>query len=111
MPQLKHLVLLKFRPTTDRARIAEIYEALDELPDKIPGLLEVVGGPYNSPEGLHRGFTHAFVMTFADQFARDVYLGHPDHEAVKHLILEELDGGADGVLAFDFTVCDRFRYA
>lgn len=110
MPQMKHIVLLKFRPRTPREEIANIYEALDELVEKIPGLLDVCGGPYNSAEALHRGFTHAFVMTFADVEARDAYLEHPEHQDVAHLIVQHLEGGLEGVIAFDFEVSDRFRY-
>jgi len=40
-------------------------------------------GPNISPEGLGDGFTHAFLMTFADAAARDAYLPHPLHEAFK----------------------------
>ena len=37
----------------------------------------------SSPEGLDQGYTHGFVMTFADATARDSYLKHPDHEKFK----------------------------
>ena len=72
------------------------------LREKIPGMLSFAGGPYSSPEGLNRGFTHAFVMTFRDERSRDAYLPHPEHEKVKETVLGALDGGIDGVIAFDF---------
>ena len=110
MSQFKHIVLLRFKPQTPREAIAEIFEALDELQEQIPGIVEICSGPYESPEGLHKGFTHAFVVTFTDVESRDVYLEHPAHENVKKLILNELAGGLADVIAFDFKVCDRFRY-
>jgi hypothetical protein len=41
-------------------------------------------------------------MTFADAASRDAYLPHPEHDKVKQLIFPELDGGLDGVVAFDW---------
>lgn len=110
MPQFKHVVLLKFAPQTPRESIAEIFEAVDDLQSKIPGIIDICAGPYESPEGLHQGFTHAFIVTFADVESRDAYLDHPAHEPVKQLIIKELAGNLDNVLAFDFKVDDRFRY-
>jgi hypothetical protein len=110
MPHVKHLVLFKFKPSTPRDKIGEIFEALDELPATIPGLIDFVGGAYRSPEGLNQGFTHGFVMTFADPESRDVYIDHPEHEKIVQVILPELDGGLSGAIAFDFEVNDRFRY-
>jgi len=77
---------------------------LDGLREKIPGLLDFSGGPYSSPEGLNQGFTHGFIMTFADEASRDAYLPHPDHEVVKQQILAHLDGGLEAVAAFDWLV-------
>jgi hypothetical protein len=110
MPQYKHIVLLRFKPQTTHEDIAEVFESLDDLQDKIPGIIEICSGPYESPEGLHKGFTHAFIVTFADVESRDRYLEHPDHEVVKQLIVRQLAGGLADVVAFDFKVCDRFRY-
>lgn len=110
MPQFKHVVLLRFRPQTPRDQIAEIFEAVDDLQEKIPGIVDICAGAYESPEGLHQGFTHAFIVTFADVEGRDAYLEHPDHEPVKQLIVEALSGNLDDLVAFDFKVDDRFRY-
>ena len=110
MPQFKHVVLLRFKPQTPRESIAEIFESLDELQQQIPGIVDICSGPYESPEGLHKGFTHAFIVTFVDGESRDAYLEHPAHENVKKLIVNELAGGLADVIAFDFKVCDRFRY-
>jgi hypothetical protein len=42
-------------------------------------------------------------MTFEDAASRDAYLPHPEHEKVKESVLAILDGGLDGVVAFDFV--------
>jgi hypothetical protein len=110
MPQFKHLVLLRLKPQTTHEEIAEVFEALDDLQEKVPGIVDIYSGPYESPEGLHKGFTHAFIVTFADEESRNAYLEHPAHERVKQLIIQHLAGGLADLIAFDFKVCDRFRY-
>ena len=110
MSQYQHIVLLRFPPRTTHETIAEIFEAIDEMRDRIPGIVDIDAGEYESPEGLNQGFTHGFVVTFADMASRDAYLEHPDHEPVKQLILDALEGNLEDVLAFDFKVDVRFRY-
>ena len=100
---ITHVVLLKIRRDVPKAQIAAVLEALSGLRAKIPGLLSFSGGAYTSPEGMHKGFTHGFVMTFKDEASRDAYLPHPEHEVVKAMVLKVLDGGLDGVVAFDYA--------
>lgn len=111
MPQVKHLALLRFKPGTPPATIDQIYRSLANLCQTVPGLLDFCGGPYSSPEGLNQGFTHGFVMTFADEKSRDAYLPHPDHVAVAELAIPHLEGGLAGVAAFDFLVPDPANHS
>ena len=67
---------------------------------RIPGLEEVVHGPYDSDEGLNDGFTHGFIMTFESPEARDTYLPHPIHEEVKDIVVPNLAR----VVVFDFNM-------
>jgi hypothetical protein len=100
---VKHVALIRFRPDVSQKTIDEVFGALTGLRRTIPGLLDFSGGSYSSPEGLAKGFTHGFVMTFADEASRNAYLPHPDHERVKQQILPLLDGGLDGVVVFDWV--------
>jgi hypothetical protein len=100
---ITHMVLLRIRKDAPRKDVERIFSELALLKEKIPGLLSFSGGPYSSPEGMQKGFTHGFSMTFRDAAARDVYLPHPEHERVKKLVLAALDGGHDGVVAFDYA--------
>lgn len=99
---IHHLVLLRLRRDATKAQIDDVFAQLAGLQKKIPGILSFSGGPYASPEGLNKGFTHGFAMTFTDAAARDAYLPHPEHEVVKKAVFALLDGGMDGVVAFDF---------
>jgi hypothetical protein len=98
MAKMKHIVLLKFKADVTSAQIEKVFKDLAGLQDKIEGILDFMGGPYSSGEGLNQGYTHGFIMTFTDAAARDAYLPHPDHEVVKQSILPLVDG----VCAFDF---------
>ena len=100
---ITHMVLLRFRSDAAPAEIDSVFSELSKLQSKVPGLLSFSGGAYSSPEGMHKGFTHGFCMTFRDAASRDVYLPHPEHEQVKRLVFGLLDGGLDGVVAFDYA--------
>jgi hypothetical protein len=57
----------------------------------------------NHEPGYGRGYTHGFCMTFVDAAARDAYLPHPEHREVWTSVSAIVDGGVNGVLAFDFA--------
>jgi hypothetical protein len=78
---LRHVVLFAFKEGTPDSKIAEIVQALEALPSKIPEIKGFEWGLNNSPEGLNKGFTHSFTLTFASEEGRDIYLPHPDHQA------------------------------
>lgn len=99
---IHHLVLLRLRRDVPAARVKEIFELIGSMKAHVPGLASYHHGPYSSPEGLQRGYTHGFAMTFDNAASRDTYLFHPEHEKVKAAVLAVLDGGLDGVVAFDF---------
>lgn len=96
------MVLFRFLADLPEGSVEALFEELRALQQGIAGISSFQGGAYNSPEGLARGFTHGFTMTFADAAARDAYLPHPLHQAVMERLLPMLEGGLDGVLTFDF---------
>lgn len=100
---ITHMVLLRVRKDVPVRTVERVFGEIGALRSRIAGILSYAWGPYSSPEGLGRGYTHGFCMTFRDAAARDAYLPHPDHERVKESVLGILDGGVDGVLAFDFA--------
>lgn len=99
---VKHVVLVKFKKETSPERIKEIFGMLGNLRGQIQGLMDYAGGARSGSEGLDRGYTHGFVMTFRDAACRDMYLPDPAHKRVVDALLPELEGGVNGVLAFDW---------
>ena len=98
--QLRHVVLFKFKDGTSEADIQKVEMAFSELPNKIPEIKGYEWGINNSPEGLDKGFTHCFFLTFDSEAGRAVYLPHPDHKAFGDVLTPHL---AD-VLVLDYWV-------
>ncbi len=98
--QLRHVVLFKFKEGTTAADIQKVEAAFTALPNKIPEIKGYEWGINNSPEGLEKGFTHCFFLTFDDEAGRAVYLPHPDHKAFGVVLTPYLDD----VLVLDYWV-------
>lgn len=94
---LYHVVLLKLKAGATEAEIAAAREAVVGLRERIPGIESIDWGPNTSPEGLAQGYDIGVVMRFAQAGVRDVYLPHPDHQAIVPYVLAV----AETVLVFD----------
>ncbi|WP_339708887.1 Dabb family protein [uncultured Kriegella sp.] len=88
---LRHVVLFKFKEGTAPEKIKEIEDAFAALPAKIPQIISYEWGLNNSPEGLNKGLTHCFFLTFKSEEDRAIYLPHPDHKAFGALLSGHLD--------------------
>ena len=97
-PELRHVVTFRFKPETTAAQLDEINLAFQNLQNAIPEIKHFERGLNNSPEGLSRGFTHGYLITFATEADRDAYLPHPVHKQFVTL----LGGKLDEVFVFDY---------
>ena len=88
--KLRHVVLFKFKEGTSAADIKKVEDAFAALPGKIPQIKDFEFGTNNSPEGLDKGFTHCFFLTFDDEAGRDIYLPHPDHKKFGEVLTPHL---------------------
>ncbi|WP_419214173.1 Dabb family protein [Maribacter sp. X9] len=95
---LRHVVLFKFKEGTTKAQMKEVEDAFSALPSKIEQIKGYEWGLNNSPEGLEKGFTHAFFLTFESEEDRAIYLPHPDHKAFGAVLTPYLDD----VLVIDY---------
>jgi hypothetical protein len=101
---IRHLVLVRFASRTPPSEIAAVLDQLGQLKGIVPGLLAFGAGPNRSPEGLSRGYTHAFSVDFADESARDAYLVHPAHKEAGARLVDAAEGGVDGLAVIDFAI-------
>lgn len=77
---LRHAVFFAFKDESKSEDIKSVTEAFAALPSKIPEIIDFEWGSNNSPEGLDDGFTHCFILTFANEAGRATYLPHPAHK-------------------------------
>lgn len=78
---LRHVVMFKYKNTATEADIITVNDAFAALPSKIKEIKGFEYGTNNSPEGLDKGFTHCYFLTFHSEEDRAIYLPHPDHKA------------------------------
>lgn len=89
--QLRHVVLFKFTESSTEDDIQQIEEAFATLPSQIDEIKDFEWGTNNSPEGLDKGFTHSFLVTFDSEEGRDIYLPHPAHQEFVDLVGPHVD--------------------
>ena len=95
---VRHYGMFQFHPEITPGQIDECFAEMRGMVGKIPGLLSMEHGIYESSEGLNDGFTHGFIMSFDTGANRDAYLPHPEHERVKIIVVPRLAR----VIVFDF---------
>lgn len=91
--KILHIVCFKFKEDAPPSTIKKIETEFAALKRKIPGIQSFEWGTNNSPEGLNKGFTHCFIVTFDNEEARTNYLPHPEHQAfvsILKTILEDV---------------------
>ena len=78
---LRHVVSFKFTESASEQQITDLINGLKNLQNDIPEIQSFEWGDNNSPEGLNKGLTFCFIMTFKNEADRDIYLPHPAHVA------------------------------
>lgn len=115
---LRHIVLFQLKETATPAQRQEITDRFHALAESCRNgnryILGIESGAQNSPEGLHRGLEHGFIVSFKSEGDRNYYLGEPfiknprfydpKHHEFKQFVGDYLLPGPAGVLVFDFAV-------
>ncbi|PPG83200.1 stress responsive protein [Rathayibacter sp. AY1G1] len=112
---IRHLVLIRFRPTALVAEADEVTRRFLALADECvrdgrPYIESIETGPQLSIEGAGEGFDRAFLLTFSSEGDLHYYLGRPAvedpahwdpaHDAFKEFVGPFVDTA--GIVAFDF---------
>jgi hypothetical protein len=97
--KLRHVVLFKFKPEVTKEQVSEVVAAFGALPKRIDAIKGFEWGTDVSVEMKAEGFTHCFVVTFADAKGRDAYLPHAAHAQFVKLVGPRIEK----VLVFDFV--------
>ena len=88
---IRHIVCLKFKPEITNESILKVEKKFPALQQSISGIISIEWGLNNSPEGLNKGFSHCFTVTFENETARATYLPHPAHQAFVEILKPLLD--------------------
>lgn len=99
----RHVVLFKFFDKTGPETVRSIETAFRQLCARLPFVTGFEWGINSSPENLNDGFTHCFIVTFADPNDRDKYLPHPLHQ---EFCRTYLDPNLEKVCVIDFSAND-----
>jgi len=76
----RHVVFFKFKDSASAEQVQAIEKDFIALAKKVDTVKAFEWGTNVSPEGLNDGFTHCFLVTFADKAGLEVYLPHPAHQ-------------------------------
>jgi len=97
---IRHVVLIRFKEDTTAAQRAQFVRAFDALASQIAQIRRLESGVNSSPEGLDKGFTHCFLVSFESVVDRDAYLPHPAHQA----FVQETSAWVADVLVLDYEL-------
>ena len=99
----RHVVLFKFHDHISNDKVEEIENAFRALSTELPFVKDFEWGRNSSPENLNEGYSHCFIVTFANEKDRDTYLPHPAHQA---FCKNYLDENLEKVCVIDFRSND-----
>jgi len=97
----RHVVLFKFKVGVGPEKTQAIANAFRAFCAGLPFVTGFEWGENSSVENINHGYTHCFIVTFADSTGRDAYLPHPAHQA---FCRDHLDPSLDSVCGLDFSV-------
>lgn len=102
---VRHIVLVRFRKDVTADTKNSIFNQLSQLKTQIDGILGFQSGPNNSPETeLTRGYNDLFWVDFETHDARNKYLSHPAHEIAGKRLVDNSEGGLEGLVVADLTI-------
>lgn len=96
---IEHIVLFKWIEDAAPEAIVAAMNALSELPDKIPGIVDLSCGENFSNRS--QGYQSGLVVRFTDRAALDAYGPHPDHQHVVQTFINPIR--AD-IIAVDYEI-------
>ena len=88
---IRHVVHFKFKKEATPEQIKKITDEFAALKSKIDVVESIEWGTNVSPEGLDKGFSHCWIVSFKSAKDRDTYLVHPAHKAFVEILKPILD--------------------
>ena len=88
---VRHVVHFKFKKEATAEQVKKVTDEFAALKKKIEAVESLEWGTNSSPEGLDKGYTHCWIVTFKTGKDRDTYLTHPAHTAFVEILKPILD--------------------
>lgn len=88
---IRHVVHFKFKKEATPEQIKQVTDGFVALKSKIDAVESIEWGMNVSPEGLDKGFSHCWIVSFKNAKDRDTYLVHPAHTAFVAILKPILD--------------------
>ena len=88
---VRHIVHFKFKKEATAEQVKKVTDEFAALKTKIEAVDSLEWGTNSSPEGLDKGYTHCWIVTFKTGKDRDTYLTHPAHTAFVEILKPILD--------------------
>ena len=95
---VRHILLLRPKPSTTPDQIEDCRQSLGALVGRIDGLLDFHWGANFASAQRQDGFSYGFSMDLVDRAALAAYAPHPLHQQAGAKVLEAFDR----IVAFDF---------
>ncbi|EDV2568423.1 TPA: Dabb family protein [Salmonella enterica] len=97
---IRHILFITFNDDVLPGEIEVVRWIFLRIPMLVKGVTCVEWGVNDSCENKSAGHTHCVLMTFADDLARQYYLTHSVHQALKSIFCPALSD----IVVFDFTL-------
>jgi hypothetical protein len=103
---IRHTILFKVKPVTSQQEINKILVEFQELKNKLPGIISIMGGKCHFHEEFVEKnstlFTHGFSIDFKDNNALNAFFNDPVTHPVKEKIVAITVGGYNSIIGFEF---------
>lgn len=76
----RHVVMFQFQDDATEEQIDDVVKAFKKLPKQIDTIRDFEYGKNVSPEGLNKGLSHCFFVTFDSKADLEAYLPHQAHQ-------------------------------
>jgi Stress responsive A/B Barrel Domain len=84
-----HMFSFRWKPGVTAQQKQHVFEEVNALKTRIPGILDSAVGFNTSPRG--QGYEFGGVMKFSDRTAYDAYNAHPAHQQLLTWLLPLID--------------------
>ncbi|KAI3865483.1 hypothetical protein MKW92_053037 [Papaver armeniacum] len=89
--EVKHVLVVKFKPETTEERIDELIKEFVKLTDVFKSIKNFIWGKDESIANMTGGNTHVFQLTFDTMEDVNAYIAHPAHMGFAKQLLEATD--------------------